>query len=170
MSPSIENEPELVARARNGDEESLALLLRAHGPEVRRSLAGLVPKRWQALLSEEDVLQQTFTDAFLEIGRFVPLGDGAFVAWLKRMARNSLHDALRMLEAQRAPIIVVRTGDESFRRNYPLLAEFIDERYQVGGTSSLGDDEVASDGYTVLVRRDRPSKSIDATTGLPCGW
>lgn len=91
----------LLERARVGDEEALAELLRRAAPRLRRALAGRVPAAWRGVLSEEDVLQETFADAFLEIGRFVPAGEGAFEAWLVRMAQNNLTDALRYLGAER---------------------------------------------------------------------
>lgn len=96
-----DDEEQLLGRARQGDEEALAELLRQQAPRLRRSLAGRIPVRWQGLLSEEDVLQETYADAFLEIGRFVPTGPGALGAWLARMAQNNLADALRYLGAQR---------------------------------------------------------------------
>jgi len=91
----------LLDRARAGDEEALAELLRRFGPGLRRSLAGAIPARWQALLSTDDVLQQTYTDAFLAISSFRPAGPDAVSAWLKRLAHNNLRDALRILEAEK---------------------------------------------------------------------
>lgn len=97
----MSDELELLRRACGGDDEALAALLRAAAPAVRRALAGRVPAHLRSLLSEEDVLQQTFADAFLEIDGFVPVGEGAFSAWLARMARNNLLDAVRALEAEK---------------------------------------------------------------------
>jgi RNA polymerase sigma-70 factor (ECF subfamily) len=90
---------DLLDRAVAGDGEALAQLLERHALEVRRTVSSHIPQRWQAVLSADDVMQETYVDAFLDIGRFDPRGDGAFVAWLVTLARRNLLDALRMLEA-----------------------------------------------------------------------
>ena len=92
---------ELLQLALQGDAEALSALLEEVGPEVRRSLAGRIPARWRSVLSEDDVMQQTYADAFRSIGKFVPLGGGAFRAWLSAMAECNLQDAMRMLNAER---------------------------------------------------------------------
>lgn len=93
------SESELVTKAIGGDAGALTALLERHGPTVRGRLAADLPRKWQSVLSVDDVLQQAYTDAFLAIGRFVPQGDGAFLAWLTRLSRNALLDALDMLQA-----------------------------------------------------------------------
>ena len=90
-----------LERARRGDDGALEELLREHAGEARRAVAGRVPERLRSVLSEEDVLQETYTDAFLAIARFEPVGDGAFGAWLRTLARNNLRDAIRALEADK---------------------------------------------------------------------
>lgn len=92
-------ESDLVTRAVSGDETALMSLLALHGPEVRARISGLLPRKWQSLMSVDDVLQQAYTDAFLAIRRFVPQGDGAFLAWLTRLARNAMLDAIDGLQA-----------------------------------------------------------------------
>ncbi len=99
------NEPELQSdlteRAVAGDGEALARLLEATAPLVRQSLEGKIPPRWRAVLTVDDVMQETYIDAFLDIGRFEPRGDGAFRAWLTTLARRNLLDAIRMFEADK---------------------------------------------------------------------
>ena len=92
---------EAISRAICGDREALATLLESTGPTVRRAIAGRIPGRWQSVLSEDDVMQQTYADAFQSISRFTPLGDGAFRAWLSSLAECNLRDALRMLGANK---------------------------------------------------------------------
>jgi RNA polymerase sigma-70 factor (ECF subfamily) len=55
--------------------------------------------RFQSLLDVDDVIQVTFLEVFLRIGRFEYRGDGSFEAWLRRIADNNLIDAIRSLEA-----------------------------------------------------------------------
>ena len=94
-------EDELLSKAIAGDERALTALLAAHGPAVRRRLTGAIPKRWQSLLSEDDVLQQTYVDAFRDIGRFVGDEGRAFEAWLHTLAKRNMLDGIKMLEADK---------------------------------------------------------------------
>lgn len=92
---------ELLSKAIGGDEQALSQLLEEHGPAVRRRLVGAIPKRWQSLLSEDDVLQQTYVDAFRDIGRFVGDEGRAFEAWLHTLAKRNMLDGIKMLEADK---------------------------------------------------------------------
>ncbi|HEX6813617.1 MAG TPA: RNA polymerase sigma factor [Planctomycetota bacterium] len=91
----------LLRQAVAGDADALATLLERNGPGTRRQLQGSIPRRWQAVLSLDDVMQQTYADAFLDVRRFEPEREGTFGAWLSTLARRNLVDALRMLEAQK---------------------------------------------------------------------
>lgn len=92
---------DLVQRAARGERTALTALLEQHGPGVWESLAGEIPSRWQSVLSREDVMQQTYTDAILDVGRFSATSEEAFSAWLATLARRNLIDAIRMLEAEK---------------------------------------------------------------------
>jgi RNA polymerase sigma factor (sigma-70 family) len=93
-----EDRPLLYA-AVSGDADALCVLLKKHAPNVRASLAGEIPTKWQSVLSEDDVMQQTYADAFTDIGNFDPEEDGSFSGWLCRLAQCNLRDAIRMLGA-----------------------------------------------------------------------
>ena len=80
---------ELLQQAVEGNREALSALLERHGPTVRAGLTTAIPQRWQAVLTVDDVMQQTYADAFLDIRRFVPHGTGSFVAWLTTIAKRS---------------------------------------------------------------------------------
>lgn len=94
-----DSDRELLVRAQAGDEAALADLLEAHGPAVRARLS--IPAKWASLLTEDDVMQQAYLEAFLHIESFQPRGDGAFRAWLSTIATNVLRDALDWLGAQK---------------------------------------------------------------------
>ena len=94
-------ESSLLERAAGGDQDALEQLLQRDGPLVRGHLAGEIATRWQSVLSIDDVMQQTYIDAFLDVGRFEPRGDGSFAAWLTTLARRNLLDAIRMLDAEK---------------------------------------------------------------------
>lgn len=104
---------ELLTRAVSGDRAALAELLERHGPTARASLAGRIPKRWQAQLSEDDLIQQTYADAVAHITEIVGPSENAFACWLKTTARRNLRDVVKMLETHK------RGGD---RRQLSSLA------------------------------------------------
>ena len=120
------SDAELIRQAVRGDRESLEKLLARHGPTVRERFRHEIPRRWQVVLSEDDVMQEAYTDAFLDIADFVPQGDGSFERWLATIARHNLLNAVEMLEAEkrggnRRPIDLP-TPDESFFNLYEVLA------------------------------------------------
>ncbi len=92
---------ELLEQARAGANEALAELLERHGPAVRGGLRGMIPARWQSLLSEDDVMQQTYADAAMGLASFESRGDGALRGWLAALARHNLLDAIKWLEAEK---------------------------------------------------------------------
>lgn len=94
-------EANLLELAVNGDNDALSRLLKQHAASVRRAIGGQIPRRWRSLLFEEDVIQETFADAFHDIRRFDPNGDGSFGGWLSSLAKCNLRDAIRMLEAEK---------------------------------------------------------------------
>jgi RNA polymerase sigma factor (sigma-70 family) len=91
----------LLSQAVAGAPEALHGLLRAHGSAVRRSITGQIPQRWRSLLTEDDVIQQTYADAIAGIRRFKSPNVAAFVTWLTRLAHGNLRDAVKALEARK---------------------------------------------------------------------
>lgn len=121
---------ELFAAAVGGDEDALVALLERNDEGVRHRLTGSIPRRWQSLLTLDDVMQQTYVDAFRDIRGFVPRGEGAFAAWLAKLAKRNLLDALKLLEAQK------RGGHR--RRVEPHHREdsYVELYERLGGTTS----------------------------------
>jgi DNA-directed RNA polymerase specialized sigma24 family protein len=46
-------------------------------------------------------MQQTYTDAILDIHQLLACTEEAFAAWLHTLARRNLFDAIRLLEAEK---------------------------------------------------------------------
>ena len=120
------SDDELVKQAVEGDRAALTELLGRHAPTVRQNVAKQIPRRRRSLLSEDDVMQQTYADAFRGIGQFVAIEDGSFAGWLSSLAQCNLQDAIRMLEAEkrggdRRRLDVVRS-DDSFVSLCELLS------------------------------------------------
>lgn len=116
----------LVQRAAHGYRAALTELLERHGPAVRVRFQSQIPKRWQSVLSLDDLMQETYTDAFLDFGEFAPQDDNSFEHWLEAIAKHNLSDALRMLEAEKRggdrKRIEMSKTDESFVALYDLLS------------------------------------------------
>lgn len=96
------DEPQaLAAQAVAGDVDALTALLRRHGPQVESRLQ--IGSPWQSLISTEDIMQVTYLEAFLQIGKFEPKRGTSFASWLEQIAQNNLRDAIRGLCRQREP-------------------------------------------------------------------
>jgi len=104
----IESEEVLVDRAIAGDTSALTSLLELHCGAVRATLH--IDGKWASVLDPDDVLQVTFLEAFLQIGKFQPGSAGAFLGWLNRIAQNNLRDAIRELSAVKRPSPAQRVG------------------------------------------------------------
>jgi RNA polymerase sigma-70 factor (ECF subfamily) len=99
----------------NGHDSALSHLLVQAEPLLRERFTYAIPTKWRAILSVDDLIQETFTDAFLSYADFTPRGEGSFQAWLTSIAKHNLLSALEMLEAQK------RGG--KFRRVEPATAQ-----------------------------------------------
>jgi len=113
--PQTPSQAELLAKASAGDREAASELFNRHGPLVRERLGHEIPKRFCSVLTAEDVMQETYIDALLGIGRFVPYGEGSFESWLTTIAKNNLRNAIEALDAEK------RGGDR--RRIVPFNPE-----------------------------------------------
>lgn len=92
-----------VTAAIEGDADALRRALEACGPRLRGHFADRIARRYQAALGVDDVLQVTYIEAFLHIGRFRPDGPDAFFAWVRHIGENNLRDAIRELDAEKRP-------------------------------------------------------------------
>jgi len=96
-------EQEQLIKAVSGDSDALSDLLQKHGPSVRSAIGPAIGKQWSSVLDADDVMQVTYLEAFLQIDRFKPAGEGSFRAWLKRIADNNLRDAIKGLQRLKRP-------------------------------------------------------------------
>lgn len=98
-----DQEHTLLHNAIQGDEAALTALLRELTPELRRRVASRIGPQYRSIVGEDDVLQVTFLEAYLQIDRFEPRGDGALLAWVTKIAENNIRDAIRGEQAGRRP-------------------------------------------------------------------
>lgn len=102
-----------MTRAIAGDTAALSALLRLHGPRVQEQLR--IGSPWQAMIGPEDVMQITYLEAFIQIGRFDASRGATFEGWLRHIAENNLRDAIRGLSRQKHPHPHKRVHDAPHR-------------------------------------------------------
>lgn len=93
---------ELVARARDGDEEAARILFDRHAPALRARVRRMLPRLVKGKLGESDVLQEAYLTAYLKLADFEDRGEGSFARWVARILDNKLrHEARRFLRAEK---------------------------------------------------------------------
>lgn len=99
--PILESEDKLLPHAIAGDQQALEQLLVACFDELTRYLERKVPSDLGRVVQADDILQQTYCQAFRDIGRFQARAPGAFYHWLRSIADNRLLDAVRTERRQK---------------------------------------------------------------------
>jgi len=82
---------ELVAAVRAGDEAAFALLFERH----RRSVTRLAYRFFYRREQVEDIVQESFANAYFALGSYRGGQERSFIAWLSRITVRSCYDALR---------------------------------------------------------------------------
>ena len=95
------DEPELIARSKQGDLTAFNLLVEHY----QRPLYNLCVRMLSSSEAAEDATQEAFIAAYRAIGRFRGGGEGSgrpagFRAWLFRIGVNACYDELRRRRAQ----------------------------------------------------------------------
>ncbi|MCB9857769.1 MAG: sigma-70 family RNA polymerase sigma factor [Phycisphaerales bacterium] len=103
-------------RIASGELSSLVALLRSNSRHLMTRIRRRIPADMRSVIAEEDILQETFIDAFRRITRFRPRGTAASRRWLTLIADHRLQDAVR---AQHT----LKRGGGRFRPELQLLRE-----------------------------------------------
>jgi RNA polymerase sigma-70 factor (ECF subfamily) len=112
----LAGEPDLIARARDGDKEAYRLLVQAYQDRVFGLALSMVRNREQA----EDIAQDVFVKAFFALDSFK--GDSAFYTWLYRISSNACLDYLRKNRPPEISIDQTFDEDEDISRAQTLPA------------------------------------------------
>jgi len=115
----------LLAKATGGDQMAMIELLRRHGPTVRSRIATKISPIWQSMIEPDDVLQVTYVEAVMDIGRFQPRHEGSFLAWLTLLAENNLRDAIKELDRAKRPSPRKRVESGPSDESYVALVELM---------------------------------------------
>jgi RNA polymerase sigma-70 factor (ECF subfamily) len=89
------NDGPLIELALAGDATALQQLLLAYYQRLLDHITRQIPAGMAGKISGEDVLQQTYLQAFRSIESFDPRSAHSFYAWLKKIAEHVLIDAAR---------------------------------------------------------------------------
>lgn len=115
--PVEDLESGLLRGAIGGDRAALSQLFLLHYDGLRQYIARRLPGGLEPLVSDADILHQTMVRAARGIGRFQPVHDGAFRAWLTTIADNLIKDAQKRQRRQR------RAGGAGTASSWDALVE-----------------------------------------------
>ena len=114
---------DVFEKAASGDQEAIAQLLHVYGPLVRQALS--ISPLWQATVSADDVMQVTYLEAFLRFPQQKPFDAESVTAWLTRVAKNNLKDAIKELDRAKRPNLRRRVRTLPDEDSYFALAELV---------------------------------------------
>jgi RNA polymerase sigma-70 factor (ECF subfamily) len=117
----------LVALARSGDRVATGRLLMLYDLRLRRHISRRITPGIQALITTEDVLQETYTEAYRHITGYQPRGHGAFYRWLATIADHKLVDSIKALRAaKRTPPKRISWARVDLSASFSTLAQLVD--------------------------------------------
>jgi RNA polymerase sigma-70 factor, ECF subfamily len=164
--PPESDEAELLARARQQDETAVRTLIRQHNRRLYRLARSVLRDDSEA----EDVVQETYVRAFLNLGAF--RGESAFGTWLSRIVIN---EALGRLH-RRPPVadwsdIEDRQPISGQVVPFPLVHEQSDPertmaRREIHSMLEQAIDNLPAAFRTVLIARLIEEMSIEETAAL----
>lgn len=167
----MEEERELVARARRGDQDAFALLVEANQNRIYSLTLRMTGSPEDAL----DLSQEAFLNAWRGLDRFQ--GDSAFSTWLYRLASNACIDFLRREKRRRSLSMTISLDDEEESRQAELPDERFSphselERQELREAIHQGLQALSAEHRQVLVMRELSGLSyaeIGAALGLEEG-
>jgi RNA polymerase sigma-70 factor (ECF subfamily) len=89
------NQDELLKKATEGDQSALEQLLMSHYDDLARHIEPRIGAQMRSVVGVDDVLQETFVQAFRDISKFQTRSGSSFRGWLKAIAENRLMDAIK---------------------------------------------------------------------------
>lgn len=115
---------------------ALQHLAQTHGAVLLRFIQVLIPAELQRLLDPQDIVQDTFYEAFQRLAEFTPYDEAATLRWLKTIARNRLIDLVRRHRADKRD--VRRTVDEVRRGSVVVMLQELAVHSRTPSQSAAG--------------------------------
>lgn len=158
MADAPLDDERLLAAACLGDGHALELLLFRRYDTLLRLVSSKIPASLQSLLDAEDILQQTFAQAFRDFDKSKPASLSLFAAWVKTIAENRLRDTIKSLKRKKRGGEFRRVADQGSSRSSSMaeLADFLSD----SGPTPSG-----------IVARDEAVQAIEiALAALPADY
>ena len=95
------DERALISRAQMGDRDTLEQLLTAHCADLEQHIERRLSMSAAGTLTVDDVIQETFVQAFRDIDRFQSRPGGSLLGWLKAIAEHRRTDVHFAQEVRR---------------------------------------------------------------------
>jgi len=95
--PELESTATLLVQAQAGDRAARERLVRRYLPALQRWARGRLPRRARDLADTDDLVQVTLLRALNRIETFESQGQGAFLAYLRRILTNEIRDQIRRM-------------------------------------------------------------------------
>jgi len=158
----VDDEAELVARARTGDVGSFSTLLRRYEGKIFRLAMNITQNREDA----EDVLQEAFLKAFEHLDQFQ--GNSRFYTWIVRIAVNQALMKLRKRRSDRAVSLdeQIDTGEDTIVREIAAWDPDPEQQYSQEELHEIltgAIDELTPIYRTVFTLRDVDGLSTEET-------
>jgi RNA polymerase sigma-70 factor, ECF subfamily len=141
---------ELVAAARNGDEAAFAILFQRH----RRSVTRLAYRFFYRREQVEDIVQESFANAYFALGNYRGGQEKSFIAWLSKITVRACYDALRRLRRTETGMCDLTEDEELF------LSEKL---RSVGKGSDIESAAISRDLADKLLQRLEPEDRLVLT-------
>jgi RNA polymerase sigma-70 factor, ECF subfamily len=104
QQPDLESTVQLLALAKQGDDEALERLFARYLPALRRWASGRLPRWSRDLMDTDDLVQETAWRAVKRIDTFELRHDGAFQAYLRQAIVNRIRDEIRHRKRSPGPL------------------------------------------------------------------
>jgi RNA polymerase sigma-70 factor (ECF subfamily) len=145
---------ELVADVCAGDEAAFALLFERHRRAVTRLAYRFFSQREQV----EEIVQESFAEAFFSLGAYRGGQERSFIAWLSRITVRTCYQALR--RSRRAERVMSHLSEEE--------AALLADKLRNGGIGSEVENRVISRdlAYKLLQRLEPDDRLVLALLNL----
>jgi len=158
----VDDEIDLVARARKGDAASFSVLLGRYEGKIFRLAMNITQNREDA----EDVLQEAFLKAYEHLDQFQ--GNSRFYTWIVRIAVNQALMKLRKRRSDRAVSLdeQIDTGEDTVVREIAAWDPDPEQQYsqeELHGILTNAIDDLAPIYRTVFTLRDVDGLSTEET-------
>src|SRR5579863_7158932 len=158
----VDDEQELVAKAKQGDTAAFSVLLRRYEGKIFRLAMNITQNREDA----EDVLQESFLKAYEHLDQF--LGNSKFYTWIVRIAVNQALMKLRKRRSDRAVSLdeQIDTGEDTVVREIAAWDPDPEQRFSQEELHRIltgAIDDLAPIYRTVFTLRDVDGLSTEET-------